>query len=130
MAMAARMPMIATTIMSSIRVKPRCPPRVGSRFRQNPIIQFLLASFDRTVSTLDAILRAGCRFDASGPTGSLVPLESGTPAKSSRRRTDPAGRQRTMRDDGAAKDCQPPRGGDSHPNSMGTDFDRDGVAVQ
>src|SRR3990172_11724157 len=27
MAMAARMPMMATTIMSSMRVKPRCPPR-------------------------------------------------------------------------------------------------------
>src|SRR5437667_5109534 len=57
--MAARIPMIATTIMSSIRVKPRCPLRVGSRLSQNPVILFLLVSFDQTASTVDTRLRLG-----------------------------------------------------------------------
>ncbi len=73
--------MIATTIISSITVKPRCPLRVPSRFSQNPVIQSLLASFDRTAPTVDTPLMAGCRFDASGRPGSPGPLESGTPAK-------------------------------------------------
>src|SRR2546425_12398136 len=42
MAMAARMPMIATTIISSIRVKPRWFPKFRCRLFQNRIIQFSL----------------------------------------------------------------------------------------
>src|SRR6267142_4495117 len=40
MAMAARMPMIATTIISSIRVKPRWLPRFRRRLFQNRSIRF------------------------------------------------------------------------------------------
>src|SRR3990170_768004 len=44
MAMAARMPMMATTIMSSMRVKPRCPPR-AFRFLYQKLNMVLWTSF-------------------------------------------------------------------------------------